>query len=69
MASSGIPWVDGMFDWAVIALVVCAKFFGITYEEINVWIFCILWPVLTIGMIAWISVLIRNNRRLKRQII
>ena len=36
MASSGIPWIDNVFDWFVIALVECAKLLGITYEEINV---------------------------------
>jgi len=29
-----------------------AEFFGITYEEINVWIFCIIGPALTLAMIA-----------------
>jgi len=41
MASSGIPWIDNVFDWSVIALVECAKLLGITYEEINVWLFCL----------------------------
>ena len=26
MANSGIPWIDSIFDWAVIALVELAKF-------------------------------------------
>ncbi|MAF94422.1 MAG: hypothetical protein CMM60_01485 [Rhodospirillaceae bacterium] len=47
MANSGIPWIDLVFDTAVRWLLAWADFFGITYEEINVWLFCILWPLLT----------------------
>ena len=52
MASSGIVIVDFLFNLAVRWLYAWAEFFGITYEEINVWIFCILWPVVTIVMLA-----------------
>ena len=27
-----------------------AAILGITYEEINVWLFCVIWPILTIYM-------------------
>jgi hypothetical protein len=37
MANSGITWIDMTFNWAVIALYEVAGWFGITYEEINVW--------------------------------
>ena len=52
MASSGIPWIDNVFDWSVIALVECAKLLGITYQEINVWLFCVAWPLVTLAMVA-----------------
>jgi hypothetical protein len=48
MANSGIFWVDYIFDMSVRGLFTWAKFMGITYEEINVWLFCIAWPLLTI---------------------
>jgi hypothetical protein len=67
MANSGIPWIDTTFDWAVIALVECAKFMGITYEEINVWLFCVAWPASTIALIFWSLSLWRQNRSLRRQ--
>jgi hypothetical protein len=68
MANSGIPWIDSIFDWAVIALVELAKFLGITYEEINVWLFCIAWPLFTLALIIWAVSLWRQNRQLRRQV-
>ena len=68
MAKSGIPWIDVVFNTTVRWLYVWARYLGITYEEINVWLFCIAWPALTIAMIAWLVFLIRQNRRLKRQV-
>jgi hypothetical protein len=60
MAHSGIIWVDWLFNLAVRCLVIWADIFGITYEEINVWLFCILWPLLTICMALYILVLRRR---------
>ena len=68
MASSGIPWNDNVFDWSVIALVECAKLLGITYEEINVWLFCVAWPLVTLAMVAVIVKLWRENQTLKGQL-
>ena len=65
MANSGIPWINAVFNWAVIALVECAKFLGITYEEINVWLFCVAWPLVTVGLMIWVVVLFRDNRVLR----
>ena len=41
MANSGITWIDMIFNWCVIALYKVAEWFSITYEEINVWLFCV----------------------------
>ena len=68
MASSGIPWIDNVFDWSVNALVECAKLLGITYEEINVWLFCVAWPLVTLAMVAVIVKLWRENQTLKGQL-
>ena len=65
MANSGILWIDNVFDWSVIALVECAKLLGITYEEINVWLFCVVWPLVTLAMVAVIVKLWRENQTLK----
>lgn len=44
--------IDQIFDWCVHILVYWAGTLGMTYKEINVWIFVILWPILTISLIA-----------------
>ena len=48
MGDSGIGWVDGVFQICVFILVDLANFLGISYEEINVWIFVIIWPSITL---------------------
>lgn len=64
MANSGILWIDIIFDWAVIALVELARWLGITYEEINVWLFVIAWPIATLAMMLVILKLWQDKRRL-----
>jgi hypothetical protein len=44
--------MDRIFDWCVEVLYYWAAVFGITYKEINVWVFVIIWPILTIVLIA-----------------
>ena len=51
-ASSGINWIDKTFDFCVQLLFDVADIIGISYEEINVWIFCVIWPILTLIMFA-----------------
>ena len=63
----GITWIDTIFDWAVIALYQVAGLMGITYEEINVWLFCVAWPVVTLVLVSVALSLFRQNRRLRRE--
>ncbi len=65
MANSGIDWVDIVFNWCVHLLYDWATFFGISYEEINIWVFIVIWPAITLAMAVWILVLLRKTRRLK----
>jgi hypothetical protein len=65
MANSGIDWVDIVFNWCVHLLYDWATFFGISYEEINIWVFIVIWPAITLAMAVWILVLLRKIRRLK----
>ena len=51
-ANSGIKWVDETFDICVKLLFDVADIIGISYEEINVWVFCVIWPILTLIMFA-----------------
>lgn len=48
--------MDVVFDWCVNLLVFWAAQLGITYKEINVWVFVIIWPVFTIALIVVIVI-------------
>ena len=52
MANSGIYWIDVVFDFCVLLLIDTAKFLGITYEEINVWLFVVIWPLISLVLFA-----------------
>ena len=52
MANSGIYWIDAVFDYCVKLLIDAASFLGITYEEINVWLFVVIWPLLSLVLFA-----------------
>ena len=48
MANSGIYWVDVTFNWCVRLLYEVAGWLGITYEEINVWLFVVALPIILV---------------------
>ena len=54
---------DQVFDWCVNVLIYWANIFGITYKEINVWVFVIIWPILTIMLVAIIA---RQRQRIQQ---
>ena len=54
--------MDRIFDWCVNVLVYSAGILGITYKEINVWVFVIIWPILTIML----TVIIIRQRQIIR---
>jgi len=54
--------MDQIFDWCVNVLVYWAGIFGITYKEINIWIFVIIWPILTV---VFISLIIIQQRKIR----
>ena len=67
MANSGITWIDMIFNWSVKVLYEVAGWFSITYEEINVWLFCVAWPTLTLLLMYAVFLLVRQNRELMRE--
>jgi hypothetical protein len=68
MTGNDVPhWIDFVFDTAVRWLYAWAEFFGASYEEVNVWLFCVAWPLLTFGMMIWIVALVRDNRRMRKK--
>ena len=52
MANSGIMWIDIVYDFCVQLLIDTSRFMGISYEEINVWLFCVIWPLLSLVLFA-----------------
>jgi len=70
MGNSGIYWVDLVFNYCVKLLYDVASIMGISYEEINVWVFCIVWPIATIiilGEMVRLKIQIRRFKRLAYQ--
>ena len=59
--------MDQIFDWCVNVLVYWANIFGITYKEINVWVFVIIWPILTVLLIGVIVIQRRRIRNLLKE--
>ena len=53
MANSGIEWIDLTFDFCVRLLYQPASMLGISYEEINVWLFVFILPgLLSLSLLA-----------------
>ena len=61
MANSGIEWIDSVFNFCVHLLYYVAGILGISYEEINVWLFCVIWPLLSLVLFAEV-IRLRTNR-------
>jgi hypothetical protein len=59
--------MDQIFDWCVRVLVYWAGVLGITYKEINVWVFVIIWPIFTIILVAIILWQQRALRQLRKK--
>lgn len=55
--------MDIIFKWCVDVLIFLANVLGITYQEINVWIFCIIEPIIFIYMLV---IIIKQNRYIKK---
>jgi hypothetical protein len=66
-AAAGSGIVDGLFDLCVRFLLWLADLFGVSYQAINIWIFCVLWPVLTVALIVVVIRQRRKIRELKRE--
>jgi len=56
--------MDSIFDWCVDLLVYWAGVLGMTYKEINVWVFVIIWPIVTIVLVVIIFLQQRRLRQL-----
>ena len=56
-------FINGFFDWCVHILIKGANVLGISYQEINIWVFCIIEPIVFLLM-AYI--IIRQMIRIKK---
>ena len=56
-------YMELIFNWCVDVLIFLANVLGITYQEINVWVFCIIEPIVFIYML---TLIIKQNRYIKR---
>ena len=66
---SGIEWIDALFDLCVRTLMWLAHLFGVSYNEINIWIFCVIWPLATVILIALVLWQWMKIRKLKKQLV
>ena len=67
MANSGIVWIDVTFDWCVRLLYEIAGMVGITYEEINIWLFVVVGPLLLVSSITLNLVLLKKLKSQRGQ--
>jgi hypothetical protein len=63
--SSWDNFVNSLFDWCVRILIDGANLLGISYNEINIWIFCIIEPIAFVLMLAVIIWQYRRITKLK----
>ena len=60
--------INFIFHSSVDALILLARLLGMTYQEINVWLFCVAWPILTFLLMYAVVILIRQNRELREEV-
>jgi hypothetical protein len=44
--------INRIFDLCVVILKWMSALFGTTYETVNVWVFCVIWPILTLLLLG-----------------
>ena len=66
-AESSIAWIDIIFDWCVLFLIKTANQLGITYEEINEWLFVIIMPLVLLISLLMNWVLVLKLKKLKKE--
>ena len=59
-------WINYTFDWCVTLLEQTAYLLGLTYQEINVWLFCIILPIILLIMVIQIIMLKIKVNSLKK---
>ena len=65
---SGNPIIEALFDRCVDILLWLAALLGISYDTINVWIFCFIWPIFTLTLVFIVLRQQQKIRRLKHEL-
>ena len=63
LVRSGVPIIDAIFDLCVQILLWLAALFGVSYTAINVWIFCVIWPITTIMLVL---IVVKQHRKIHK---
>ena len=66
MGGSGVNWIDAIFRFCVVLLVDIAKLLGISYEALNIWVFIIIQPLVTLILFIWVLRLRRTIKNIQR---
>ena len=59
--------INAIFDACVRLLLFLAGHLGMTYKAINVWIFCVIWPIATLLLVWAVTAQHRTLRNLRRR--
>jgi hypothetical protein len=59
--------IDSVYVYCTDFTIFLANMFGITYEDSNALIFCIVWPVFTILLIVFFFMQLALNRRVLKK--
>lgn len=59
--------INEIFEACVQLLIAMAEALGMSYKAINVWIFVVIWPLVTIGLLSIIFLQRRKIRKLRQQ--
>lgn len=65
LGASGNDLIDYIFKLCVVLLVDLARWLGISYEELNVWLFVVIMPAIILLQFAYIVVLRHRLKALK----
>ncbi|MBT3194517.1 MAG: hypothetical protein HN341_18375 [Verrucomicrobia bacterium] len=60
--------IDACFDLCVDILLWLADLFGVSYNTINIWIFCIIWPIFTLVLMILVVKQYLKIRKLKQEL-
>ena len=66
MVNENATVMNTLFDYCVLLLELAAQATGLTYKEINVWLFVIIHPLITLALFTFVIILRQQNRKLKQ---